>query len=97
MEKVASEKARRKVLTDDELCGLWAELDAHPGNPADAIRLRLLTGQRGGEVHRIAWDDVDMGAGAGRRGARSRWCGPQGHAGEPDGSPAVSCPRSTSA
>ena len=34
-----------------------------PADPTDAIRLRLLTGQRGGEVHRMAWEDVDLDAG----------------------------------
>ena len=63
MSKVAPERARRTVLSDDELRELWAALDAQPGNAADAIRLRLLTGQRGGEVHSMAWPDVDVQAG----------------------------------
>jgi integrase len=37
-------------------------LEAQPGDAADAVRLRLLTGQRGGEVHGMAWADVDLQA-----------------------------------
>ena len=62
MAKPAPERARAQVLDDDDLCALWAALDAEPGNAADAIRLRLVTGQRGGEVHRMAWGDVDLAA-----------------------------------
>ena len=63
MAKPAPERARSTVLTDDDLRELWAALDAHPGDAADTIRLRLLTGQRGGEVHQMRWQDVDLQAG----------------------------------
>ena len=63
MAKPAPERARTKVLSDDDLRTLWSGLDAQPGDPADAIRLRLLTGQRGGEVHRMRWADVDLQTG----------------------------------
>ena len=62
MAKVAREQPRETVLSDDDLRALWADLDAQPGDAADAIRIRLLTGQRGGEVHQMTWADVDLGA-----------------------------------
>ena len=63
MAKPAPERTRATVLDDDALRALWRALDAHPGDAADAVRLRLLTGQRGGEVHTITWADVDRAAG----------------------------------
>jgi integrase len=63
MAKPAAEQTRLTVLTDDDLKALWKALDAQPGDAADAVRLRLLTGQRGGEVHRMTWADVDLQAG----------------------------------
>ena len=62
MAKPAPERARSVVLTDDDLRTLWSSLDAHSGDAADTIRLRLLTGQRGGDVHRMRWADVDLQA-----------------------------------
>ena len=56
------ETASTRVLTDDELRALWIGLDAQPGPAADAIRLRLLLGQRGGETAGILWTEVDLDA-----------------------------------
>jgi integrase len=41
---------RTRVLSDDELIKVWAALDDHDPAKAAALRLMLLTGQRGGEV-----------------------------------------------
>lgn len=62
MAKHAAERTRATVLDDDALRALSAALDAAPGDAADAIRLRLLTGQRGGEVHRMEWAEIDLPA-----------------------------------
>ncbi|MGE0359683.1 MAG: tyrosine-type recombinase/integrase [Vicinamibacterales bacterium] len=62
MEKRFAEQPADRVLTDDELRALWAGLDAQPGPAADAIRLRALTGQRGGEVAGLQWAEVDLDA-----------------------------------
>ncbi len=62
MEKRFKEMPSERVLTDDELRALWAGLDAHPGRAADALRLRLLTGQRGEEVVGMLWSEVDLAA-----------------------------------
>ncbi len=63
MEKRFKEQAADRVLTDDELKALWKGLDAHPGRAADALRLRLLLGQRGAEIAGMAWAEVDLLAG----------------------------------
>ena len=63
MIKRFQEQARERTLTDGELRALWAGLDAHPGAAADAVRLRLLLGQRGGETAGMEWSEVDLTAG----------------------------------
>ncbi len=63
MIKRSKEQPRDRVLSDDEIRELWAALDKHPGAAADAVRLRLLLGQRGAEVHRMRWADVDLDSG----------------------------------
>ena len=55
-----TETARDRVLTDDELRKLCAGLDAQPGAASDAMRLRLLLGQRGGETAGMAWAELDL-------------------------------------
>ena len=56
------EQARDRVLTDDELRALWAGLDAQPGAASDAVRLRLLLGQRGAETAGMRWSELDLDA-----------------------------------
>ena len=60
MAKRAPERPRATVLDDDALRALWRALDGDPGDASDALKLRLLTGQRGGEVHAMTWADVDL-------------------------------------
>ncbi len=62
MEKRFKERPADRVLTDDELRALWAGLDAQPGRAADALRLRLLLGQRGEEIAGMTWAEVDIEA-----------------------------------
>lgn len=54
------EQPSERVLTDAELRMLWTGLDAQPGAAADAVRLRLLLGQRGGETADIPWSELDL-------------------------------------
>src|SRR5581483_11655100 len=54
------ERPSDRVLTDAELRQLWAGLDAHSGQAADALRLRLLLGQRGAEVIGMRWAEIDF-------------------------------------
>ena len=72
------EQSRERVLTPEELRTLWQVLDA-PQRPARtkhgrptwviapphaaAYKLRLLTAQRGGEILRMRWTDLDLEAG----------------------------------
>lgn len=55
-----AEQPRERVLTDQELRTLWTGLDAQPGAASDAVRLRLLLGQRGEETAGILWNEVDL-------------------------------------
>lgn len=60
MIKRFQERPSDRVLTDAELRSLWEGLEKHPGAAADAVRLRLLLGQRGGEVAGMLWSEVDF-------------------------------------
>jgi len=60
MIKRFKEQPSDRVLTDAELRHLWAGLDAQPGQASDALRLRLLLGQRGAEVLGMKWDEIDL-------------------------------------
>jgi len=62
MIKRFQERPSDRVLTDAELRELWTGLDAHPGHAADALRLRLLLGQRGAEVIGMKWGEIDLAA-----------------------------------
>ena len=62
MMKRFQEQASDRVLSDDEIRVLWKGLTACPGRAADAIRLRLLLGQRGQEVIGMKWSEVDFNA-----------------------------------
>jgi integrase len=61
------EHARKKVLTRDEVGTFWnrvetLELDGVlDGAHADQLRLRLLLGQRGGEIAGMRWQDIADG------------------------------------
>ncbi len=57
------ERPSDRVLSDDELRALWAGLEARPGPASDAMKIRLLLGQRGGEVMGMRWEEVDLKAG----------------------------------
>jgi integrase len=62
MEKRFTETPRDRTLTDDEIRALVAGLKAHPGRAADAVMLRLYTGQRGKQIASMEWVDVDLDA-----------------------------------
>lgn len=64
MIKRFSEEASTRVLSDDEIRALWSGLGQHPGAGADAIRLRLLLGQRGAETAGMLWSEIDLDGGA---------------------------------
>lgn len=57
------EKPRERVLTDDEIRAFWRGLEAVDVYPTTsmALRLILLTGQRGGEVAGMRWGELSDG------------------------------------
>ena len=60
MIKRFKEQPAERVLTDDELRALWSGLDARPGRASDALRLRLLLGQRGEAILGMQWSEIDF-------------------------------------
>jgi integrase len=58
----SAEKRRTKVLSDGEMRAVWKALDTMGTAVADAIKLRLLTVQRGGEIDSMTWGDIDEDA-----------------------------------
>lgn len=62
MERPAPERQRERVLGADELRRVWRALDGEDALNAALFRLLLLTGQRGGEVRTMRWEDVDLDA-----------------------------------
>jgi integrase len=58
------EVKHRPALTDRELPGFLAKLDAYPGDPTtvQALRLLMLTAVRPGEVRGARWAEFDLGA-----------------------------------
>jgi integrase len=57
------ERQRDRVLSEDELRRVWHALDDESPLMATLFRLRLLTAQRGGEVHGASWAELDLEAG----------------------------------
>jgi integrase len=62
MMKRFKERPSNRVLTDAELRAFWQGLDAQPGRAADALRLRLLLGQRGAETAGMLWAEINDAA-----------------------------------
>ena len=56
----APERRRDRVLTNEEIRTLWKQLANEVPAMAAAFRLRLITGQRSGEVGGMKWGDVDL-------------------------------------
>ncbi|MFH1572712.1 MAG: tyrosine-type recombinase/integrase, partial [Acidobacteriota bacterium] len=53
------ENQRDRVLSEDEIKAIWQALDRERPVMAATFRLRLLTAQRGAEVHAMRWKDID--------------------------------------
>jgi integrase len=56
--KATDEKARDRILTDEELRLIWQ--DAGEGDFGDIFRLLVLTGQRREEVAAMTWEELDL-------------------------------------
>jgi integrase len=60
VKRVVRERPRDRVLSEDEIQAVWTALDDEHPVMASLIRLRLLTAQRGGELHGARWEEVDF-------------------------------------
>lgn len=60
LEMPGDETPRDRVLTDGELATLWRNLSRLRAPLADIVRVRALTGQRGGEVLAMEWAHLDL-------------------------------------
>jgi integrase len=58
--KPGAEQSRDRVLTRNEIKAFWVAVEEEPPAIRAWLRLRLLTVQRGGEVVRMRWRDVDL-------------------------------------
>jgi len=63
VKRVVRDRPRDPVLSEDEIRAAWSALDAEHPVMASLIRLRLLTAQRGDELHGARWDEVDLVSG----------------------------------
>jgi integrase len=59
----APARQRDRVLDEDEIRAFWKALDQEHLTMASLFRLRLLTAQRGGEVHGATWTEMNMESG----------------------------------
>lgn len=55
-------RPRDRWLSEDELRAVWLAILAERTTSGDLFRLCLLTGQRGGEVRQMRWQDIDLAA-----------------------------------
>src|SRR5262245_12684288 len=60
VKRPATERQRQRVLSEDEIRHVWNALASENHIVAALFRLRLLTAQRGGEVHGAAWSEIDL-------------------------------------
>jgi integrase len=58
--KPGAEQSRDRVLTQDEIKAFWIAVEEEPPAIRAWLRLRFLTVQRGGEVLRMRWSDLDL-------------------------------------
>jgi len=63
IKRPGEEKQRERVLNEDEIRLVWKALDDQSSLIAALFRIRLLTAQRGGEVHGAAWSEFDLATG----------------------------------
>ena len=63
VKRPAEEKQRERVLSEDEIRRVWTALEGESPLIAALFRIRLLTAQRGGEVHGASWSELDLSNG----------------------------------
>ena len=57
--KPGAEQSRERVLSHEEIRLVWQACEAEPPALCALMRLRLLTAQRGGELARLRWTDIE--------------------------------------
>src|SRR5262249_26872498 len=62
IEPPTAERARDRVLSDDELRLVWQAADKLGGTFGPLVKLLALMGQRRDEIARMRWDELDFGA-----------------------------------
>ncbi len=60
IKKIGVERRRERVLNDDEIRAVWKAFEQETPRMCAHFRLRLLTLQRGGEISRMRWPDLDL-------------------------------------
>lgn len=60
VKRPAPERPRQRVLSEEEIRHVWNALAPEHPITAALFKLRLLTAQRGGEVHGTAWSEIDL-------------------------------------
>ena len=60
MKPLAKERARERVLSDDELRAIWAACDAEGYPFGDCTKMLILSGQRRAEVAEMRWSELDL-------------------------------------
>jgi integrase len=55
----ALENKRERTLTDDEIRAVWSAFETEGERAGPIFQLRLITGQRGMELARMKWEDID--------------------------------------
>lgn len=65
IERLAPDRQRDRVLSEDEIRKFWAPLDEEHRIIAVLFKICLLTTQRSGEVHGATWSEMDLQSGGG--------------------------------
>lgn len=60
VKKLTRETARDRVLKTGEIKPIWEAAGIDQSRTAASFKLRLITAQRGGEVHTMRWSDIDL-------------------------------------
>ncbi|MGE0447652.1 MAG: tyrosine-type recombinase/integrase [Vicinamibacterales bacterium] len=63
LKRAAPERQRDRVLTEDEIRAVWTAAGEEQPIIRALFRLRLLTAQRGGELHGASWAEIDLKTG----------------------------------
>jgi integrase len=60
LSRPTKERGRDRVLSDEEIKTIWDTLESEDPFVRALFRLRFLTAQRGGEIRRMKWADIDL-------------------------------------